>query len=226
MSTCLSRNELYSLAPESNLHRWLLAAVMVATVALGWIWPAFGFTVPVAMAAAVVGAFSRGRYVCGNVCPRGSFYDTFFRLVGGSRPVPALFSNLRFRWGVVVVLMSFMVLQIAQNPANPMHWGFVFWQVCAVTTAAGVALGLYYRPRTWCTFCPVGTMANGIGGGKDRLQIASNCKSCGICERSCPMDLTIAGHKSEGSLPHRDCLKCSSCVESCKVGALSFESTR
>jgi len=195
---------------------------MLVTIAFGWKWPMLGFTVPVAMVVGIGGSFLRGRYVCGNICPRGSFYDTLFRLIGGSRPVPSFLTSMRFRWGVLAILMSLMALQIAQNPGDPLHWGRVFWLVCLVTTAVGVALGLYYRPRTWCSFCPVGTMANAIGGDKDQLVIGASCKSCGVCEKSCPMDFSIVGHKAEGVLPNRDCLKCSSCVASCKVGALSF----
>jgi len=222
VSTCIPRNEVYSLAPAADVHRWILASVMLVTIAFGWKWPMLGFTVPVAMVVGIGGSFLRGRYVCGNICPRGSFYDTLFRLIGGSRPVPSFLTSMRFRWGVLAILMSLMALQIAQNPGDPLHWGRVFWLVCLVTTAVGVALGLYYRPRTWCSFCPVGTMANAIGGDKDQLVIGASCKSCGVCEKSCPMDFSIVGHKAEGVLPNRDCLKCSSCVASCKVGALSF----
>jgi len=196
---------------------------MLVTIAFGWKWPVLGFTVPVAMATGIGGSFLRGRYVCGNICPRGSFYDTFFRFIGGNRPVPSFFAGMRFRWGAMAILMSMMALQIAQNPGDPLHWGRVFWLVCLVTTAIGVGLGLYYRPRTWCSFCPVGTMANAIGGDKDRLVIGTNCRSCGTCEKSCPMDFNIATYKTEGVLPNRDCLKCSACVESCKAGALSFK---
>lgn len=222
MSTCRPENETYPLAPASDLHRWMLACVMLLTIALGWHWPVLGFTVPLAMAAGIGGSFWAGRYVCGNICPRGSFYDTFFRFLGGTRPVPAWLTGMRFRWWALALLMSLMALQIAQDPGNPMHWGRVFWLVCLVTTGVGVLLGLMYRPRTWCSFCPVGTMSNAIGGGKDLLQIAPHCRGCGACEKSCPMDLTIARHRGQGALPHRDCIKCSSCVASCRIGALSF----
>lgn len=226
MATGVQKIESYPLAPVSDLHRWFLALAMLATVLFGWKWPVLGFLVPVAMVTGIAGSLLRGRYVCGNICPRGSFFDTFFRLVGGSRSVPAILKDLRFRWAVVIVLMTLVTLQIAQNPKDPMHWGWVFWLVCVVTTAGGVLLGRIYSARSWCAFCPVGTMANAIGGNKDQLQIASDCKSCGVCEKSCPMELTIASHKSEGVLPHRDCLKCSSCVESCNCGALSFAGSR
>lgn len=213
-----------ALAPVRDLHRWMLATVMVTTILVGWKYPALGYTVPLAMAIGIAGGVLRGRYVCGNICPRGSFYDTLFRLVGGNRPVPELFRRMPFRWGAMAVLMTLMGLQIAQNPSDPMHWGRVFWLVCTVTTLVGIGLGMVYRPRTWCAFCPVGTMANAIGGSRDPLQIGQNCAGCGICEQQCPMDLTIHSHKESGLLPHRDCLKCSSCKDACPKGSLSWQS--
>lgn len=214
-----------SLRPVRDLHRWLLAAVMLITIAFGWAYPILGYTVPAAMVIGMGGGLLRGRYVCGNICPRGSFFDTLFRYLGGTRPVPARFSNMTFRWVVMAALMFIMGVQIAQNPTDPMHWGRVFWLVCVVTTSVGVVLGSIYRARTWCTFCPIGTMANAVGGSKDPLQISQACRECGLCETKCPMDLGIVKHKEAGSVPHRDCLKCSACVDSCPKDALSFPSS-
>lgn len=213
-----------SLAPVRDVHRWVLSTVMVTTILLGWQYPYLGYTVPVAMAVGIAGGFIRGRYVCGNICPRGSFYDTLFRFVGGNRPVPEFLSRMSFRWGAMAVLMTLMGLQIAQNPGDPLHWGRVFWLVCTVTTLIGIGMGIAYRPRAWCTFCPVGTMANAVGGSRDPLQIAHTCAGCSICEQQCPMHLTISSHRESGRLPHRDCLKCSSCKDACPKGALSWQS--
>lgn len=208
--------------PVSAPHRWFLGSIMILTIALGWQYPVIGYVVPVAMAAGIGGSFARGRYVCGNFCPRGSFFDTFFRLVGGNRPVPPLLRSLPLRWTIFTLLMGFMAWQITLNPADPLHWGFVFWMACTVTTAVGLGLGLLYRARSWCVICPVGTMANAIGGHTWPLRIDTGCRACGSCERHCPMGLTIASHREAGLLPHRDCIKCSSCVDSCRAGALSF----
>jgi len=202
--------------------KWLLALIMLAVVLLGWRYPMLGFVVPAAMLTGVVGGFFRGRYVCGNICPRGSFFDTYFSLLGTRRPVPDWMAGMPFRWLVLAALMGFMAWRLAQDPGNLEHWGSVFWSMCALTTALGVLLGLAYRPRTWCSFCPVGTLQNVSGGHKAPLQIAFECKSCRLCEKHCPMHLSIAAHREQGALPHRDCLKCSSCASACPAGALSW----
>lgn len=210
-----------TLAPKP-LYRWFLGLIMISVILLGWKYPLLGFAVPAAMITGMVGGFYRGRYVCGNICPRGSFYDTFFSFFAGSRPVPRFMYALRFRWVVMVVLMSFMAWRLAQNPADWHHWGRVFWSMCLITTAIGVPLGMLYRARSWCTFCPVGTFAAAVGGSKYQLEISPDCRQCGLCEKQCPMGLTIARHRDAGHLSHSDCLKCSSCAKSCPKGALTW----
>lgn len=208
--------------PVSDVHRWILAGVMLSVIGFGWRYPVVGFMVPVVMAAGIAGSFWRGRYVCGNFCPRGSFYDTMFRLVGGSRPIPEFMRKPGFRWGFMIVLMTALGLQISLKPNDPLHWGFVFWTACTVTTVIGIAAGAVFKARTWCSFCPVGTMGAAFGVGKYQLQIDHSCRSCGLCDKACPMELSVSQHAAAGALPHGDCIKCSSCVNACKIGALSW----
>lgn len=203
-------------------YRWLLATVMIVVVAIGWKYPLLGFAVPVAMVAGIAGSFVNGRYVCGNLCPRGSFYDTFFAIVGGNRQIPDRFRSFRLRWAILALLMGFMVYRLSQDPANLNHWGTVFWQMCALTTAAGIVLGFVHRARTWCAICPVGTLSAAIGGTRGNLQISHQCRGCGLCERHCSFGLSIAEHRSSGILPHLDCLRCSTCVDNCPHNALSW----
>ena len=56
-------------------QQWFLLWIMVLTVALGWKYPLMGFAVPVVIITGLTISFFRGRYLCGNLCPRGSFMD-------------------------------------------------------------------------------------------------------------------------------------------------------
>lgn len=222
MSTARAVARRFPLRQSPPLHRWLLATVMIATIAAGWLMPVIGFVVPVVMLTAIGYSLRKGRYACGNVCPRGSFFDTFLRPFGGNRTIPAGLRTPAVRWTVFAGLMGFMAFQISRDPANPLHWGFVFWLACVLTTAAAIGLGLTYQVRTWCAVCPIGTLTATLGAGKHQLQIDSGCKACGLCETTCPMELSIAVHRDRGTLPHADCLKCSTCHEACPQNALHW----
>lgn len=200
---------------KTRPYKWFTGLIMVSVLVFGWAYPLLGFIVPAAMLSGILGGFLRGRWVCGNLCPRGSFLDSWFTLVAARQEIPTLLKKSQFRWAVLTLLMGFMVFRLAANPGELEHWGRVFWQMCLVTTLAAFALGLRYSARSWCSFCPVGTMASSIGGEKYPLQIAPSCKGCKSCQESCPMQFEIASYRRGGSLREKDCLKCSACVQAC-----------
>jgi len=201
--------------------QWILAPIVLVTIGLGWWYPILGFTVPVVMVMGLVGGTIRGRYVCGNLCPRGGFFDRMVSPFSPRKPIPRIFRNRVVRWGVLVLLMGVMVFRIFQNPSSWAHWGRVFWVMCVVTTAVGVILGLFVHYRSWCAFCPMGTLQSALGGLKKPLQIsAERCIECRRCEKVCPMTLPIVSHKATGVVNERDCLRCSECVAVCPKQAL------
>ena len=166
-------------------YKWLLALIVVVVLLLGWRYPALGFVVPVAMGAGMAGGVFRGRWVCGNLCPRGSLFDTWLGALP-RRPVPAWMTRPAFRWGILVALIGLMVAQIAVDPGRWQHWGVVFWRMCLLTTLAGLVLAALFTSRGWCHICPVGTVAAQAGVGKLPLQIATACRGCGRCVSVCP----------------------------------------
>jgi len=206
-----------------RVFQWCLVLVAVVTVGLGWKYPLLGFVVPAVMLAGFVGGMIRGRYVCGNLCPRGSLFDRLISPISRKRAIPTFLRNMRFRWVLFAALMGFMVFRVSRNPTDVRHWGYTFWLMCTITTGIGVSLGVLYHPRIWCAFCPMGTVQNALGGGKRQIEMDSDaCIECGLCERVCPLGLAIVKHKEDGRLQDRDCARCSECVASCPKGALSW----
>jgi ferredoxin-type protein NapH len=210
---------------RQSMQRILLLVVLV-TIGLGWWIPWLGFSVPIVMITGVAVSLFRGRYVCGNLCPRGSFYDRIVSRFSRRREISQWLRSMPLRWTLFAVLMGLMVLRILQSPLDPLHWGRVFWMMCVVTTAVGIPLALYYHPRAWCSFCPIGTAQAVLGRGKLLLRIDGDaCRACGNCETSCTMGLSIAEHRDVGVLPHRDCVKCSECIAVCPADALAWPSS-
>lgn len=215
-------------APEKNNSRrktlqLMLAPIVPVVVLLGWKYPMLGFIVPVVMLTGIITGFFKGRYSCGNLCPRGGFFDRLIAPLSRNKPIPDFFVSMRFRWIVFSLLMGFMAFQISKNPASLEHLGRVFWIMCAVTTFVGVVLGVFINQRVWCSFCPMGTMQNVFGGAKQRLIIdIDSCRSCHKCERSCPMGIKIVDFKDMGQILSRDCLKCNECIYSCPKKAINL----
>jgi len=209
-------------ARRRSIQRAIWAIVVV--VIIGGLWyPLLGFVVPVVMLTGIIGGFFKGRYVCGWLCPRGAFLDRIIRPLSRVRPIPDWLRRPAFRWTIFALLMGFMVWQISLNPGDVYHWGRVFVRICIITTGIGVVLAVILHPRTWCSFCPMGTMQSAVGGSRAPLKMEDGCVECRACEQACPMNLTLIGRRRDDTtLPLPDCLKCGECVVTCPKRVLHF----
>ncbi len=195
---------------------WSLPIVAIG----GWFYPYLGFLMLLCMAAPVVIGAIRGRFWCGWVCPRGSFFDYVMSRFSRNKPAPKWLRSKAFRRGVLIFLMSMMTVQLTLAWPNPQAIGRVFIMLLTVTTLVGIGLAVAYKPRTWCTFCPMGTMASWVSRGKRPLNInPSACTSCSACSKLCPMYL----NPSQPDPSHAACIKCEQCVARCPRKALSFD---
>ena len=209
---------------QRKITQYSVLTIIFLTLGLGWKFPIIGFSVPIVMLTGTIVGIFKGRFICGNLCPRGSFFDRIVSLWNQKRTIPGWMRDMRFRWSLFIVLMSLMAFRLSQQPFSIDHWGHAFWQLCVITTVIGLVLGSIYHPRTWCAFCPMGMLQNVLGGAKHALHIdAASCKSCRLCEKKCPMALSIVVHKEAGKVNHRDCLKCAECIHACPTKALSLK---
>ncbi|MGD9639044.1 MAG: 4Fe-4S binding protein [Alphaproteobacteria bacterium] len=204
-----------------ELRQWFFTPLFILVIALGWKYPYLGYMAPVTMAAGFAVSFFKGRYICGNYCPRGAFFDRLMSRLTLSRPIPKFLKKKSFRYGVVVFMLSLMTYKIAINPFDAKYIGLVFWQMCFATSLLGVTLAVLYKPRTWCSFCPMGTIEAAIGGNKQPIVSQKGvCKSCGLCEKRCPMELEIVNKVEDGTIANPDCIKCGECIGSCPIKTL------
>ena len=183
-------------------------------------YPALGLVALICMLAPVVMAVARGREWCGNYCPRGSLWDEVFARLNPSRTIPAWAQDKRFRYGVLVLIFGLFTWQMVDAWPSIDAIGGVFLRIIFITTLIGVFLALVFSPRTWCSFCPMGTLASLLSKGKNPIHVAATCVSCGLCAKACPMDLNP--YRSGPLFADPDCIKCGVCVAKCPKKALSL----
>ena len=196
--------------------------ILLSYLAVGFFFfPLLGVVALVCMLAPVFLAPFKGRAWCGNYCPRGSLWDEVFARANPNRTIPAWARNRNFRYGVLVLIFGLFSWQMVGAWPNPEAIGLVFLRVIFITTLIGIFLALRYSPRTWCSFCPMGTLASWLSKGKNPLRLANSCVQCGLCAKACPMDL--APQKQGELFADPDCIKCGVCVQRCPKAALSFK---
>jgi polyferredoxin len=193
--------------------------IIVIIVSIGGIfYPKLGYFLLVVFATLMIIAPFRGRWFCGNLCPRGSFVDFWLGPISRKVKIPSIFKSMWFRVPVFIILMGFMLFRIMQAEGVVDKVGMVFVTLCIMTTTASILFGVLFSPRAWCTFCPMGTMQRSMGGSKYQLQVdKERCIACGLCQKVCPMQLPV-----NEILEKPDCIKCARCVEACPKEALRF----
>jgi ferredoxin-type protein NapH len=193
--------------------------IIVIIVSIGGIfYPKLGYFLLVVFATLMIIAPFRGRWFCGNLCPRGSFVDFWLGPISRKVKIPSIFKSMWFRAPVFIILMGFMLFRIMQAEGVVDKVGMVFVTLCIMTTTASILFGVLFSPRAWCTFCPMGTMQRSMGGSKYQLQVdKERCIDCGLCQKVCPMQLPV-----NEILEKPDCIKCARCVEACPKEALRF----
>ncbi len=202
---------------------WILPVILIA----GWRYPVLGYFIPFCMLAGIGLAMFKGRSWCNWLCPRGSSFDLVLGRVSRKGKIPLFLRTTPFRILIMAILMGVLLTQLPRFWPSVTGMGRVFVTMLSVTTLVGIVLGIVNHPRNWCTYCPVGSLGNWLGRGKQPLTISSDCNGCRVCDGVCPIQVNRWQHRPEQAeaavVPEWDCLKCGLCVEACPQKALALK---
>lgn len=221
VETVCKLNSSPDLSGKRRVHRWLWILMLIFFVLGFFVNRAYGWLALSCMVAPLVVAVKKGRYWCGWMCPRGSFYEHVLGKLKPGGTIPAWLRLPVVRWTIVSGLLLMMTVRLWKAWGDFSAMGGVLFQTIAVTTLAGILLGLVFHRRTWCAICPMGSIASVVGKGKEPLQITGDCVDCKRCTKVCPQQLPVSEFRHIGTIDHGDCLKCQQCVTTCRRGALS-----
>jgi polyferredoxin len=211
-------------ATKRRLKQYLSSIVFLFILIAGAFYPLLGYFIPLCMVLGLVSGFSHGRKWCDWFCPRGSFFDALIRPISPKKEIPRLLKNHPFRIAVFVFLMSVMAINLILRWPDPDKIGRFFMIMLYITTAAGIILALIFHQRSWCSFCPIGSLINWTSRDASHLKIDSaECVECKLCFRTCRMQIKPFLFKGEDTraVRDRDCLRCGLCVAVCPKDALS-----
>jgi NAD(P)H-flavin reductase len=219
------------------------AWIFTLTVAVGGLWfPKLGLLVLPVIAGLSLTSFFKGRYWCGNICPHGSLFDAVMLKFSKNREIPKFFKSNFLR----ITFLLFFSFQIGRKLINVINiygqapfldkLGFIFVASYLMVTVLGGITSIFYSPRTWCQFCPMGSIQHGsykagkaLGINKDtdaKVTIESTelCHECGKCARVCPMQLEpYLEWNQNGQLDNEKCIRCNTCVENCPADILEIK---
>ena len=147
------------------------------------------------------------------------------------RQIPPFVRTFGFRLLLVIVVFGSFGIGMYFAWGDLAAIGGVFWRMIVVTTLIGIVLSFVYAPMTWCSFCPIGSLAAWAAPKKSPLpkgfvgiRVDERCEAtCQTCARVCPMQLKPyeSRGKTEGYL-HSDCFKCGKCAKACPHHAVGM----
>ncbi len=223
---------------KKNFHRHFatpglnLYWIIIAYIIVGWFYPVVGLIALICMIGPVMTSIWKGRWWCGHVCPRGNMYDRLLSKYSPHKPIPAFVRTFGFRLFMVFFIFSMFGIQLTftvpWSEGGLAMWsgiGRVFWTIIVMTTIVGVTLSFIYAPRTWCSFCPMGTISRWVAPKKAPLPKAfTNIHVSSACQmnarssesRQARLDGRVAS--GEGGA------KCKNCARVCPMQLTPYDS--
>ncbi len=205
---------------------WILFIYLVLTYFV----PEVGVVAIICMIGPVAMSVRKGRYWCGHFCPRGSLYDKVVSRFSPHRPIPKFVRTKSFRVFMLCFIFAMFGWQLYTYGLTWAGVGRVFWNIILITTFVGIVLAFVYAPRTWCSFCPMGTLSAWCTprvpkSGFSRVCVASACQmKCKRCAKMCPMQLTpYESRGEEKGYLHPDCIKCGTCIKVCPTKVMEMK---
>jgi ferredoxin-type protein NapH len=208
--------------PYRKIIQLLLAPLVPLVIIGGIYYPYLGYFALAMMVLMLVLAIFRGRYYCGWICAMGAFHERILARISLKREMPPLFKKSWFRWLFFAGLVSLMVTRLLLSGGDPERIGAVFVMMWTVATTIAIAFGVYFKPRSWCNFCPMATMQGLYSQKTYLLKVSDNCKQCGLCRKVCPIQTNPGKYKAQGYVPNKECMRCGNCIVNCPKGALSL----
>lgn len=146
-----------------NQQKWTWI-ITIAWMTIANFWHPFGLYGFVCMFTPILLAlFGWGKMSCARICPRGSFIGLVTRPFSMGRPMPEWMHTKAFRFGIWSAMMgSFLVLLVLSIPRGIDAVGQTVLYFMEAATALGLIFGVLFKPRSWCTVCPMGFTSKNI----------------------------------------------------------------
>ena len=147
-------------------YRYLSVLFIVAVGIGGYFSPAIGLAVPVLMLLALALNVRSRRLFCSSVCPNGRALSAVAPVSKGRR-LPAFLVEPGMRRILCGFMLFCMVNLLARYGGGGIAAaGRGFWSIYLIAVGISALVGIAFKPRSWCAFCPMGTLQDTVSSLK------------------------------------------------------------
>ena len=147
--------------PSQQKWTWIIT---ITWMTIANFWPPFGLYGFVCMFTPILlSLFGYGKVSCARICPRGSFIGLFTRPFSLGLTMPKWMHTKAFKITLWSIMMgTFAVLLILAIPKGIYTLGSTVLYFMEAATALAFLTGIIFKPRSWCTICPMGFSSGNI----------------------------------------------------------------
>lgn len=132
--------------------------IMVAFLTLGIYDFRFGILGFGCMIAPIFHALKgKGKVHCQSYCPRGSILAKFLAPISMNKNMPAFMTEKVFKYFLLTLMIAVFSLSLSHAGLNFNKIAFSVFRFMSLSLILGMLLGIFYKPRSWCVICPMGT---------------------------------------------------------------------
>ena len=208
------------------LHWWKNYAflIMLIVMVIGLKYPVIMLLFIICMFGPAFTGLFFGRFWCGNICPIGLFFDNVLIKISNHKRAPELFKSKWIRIIFTALMMAMFIFEVLLAFDKPYMMGMVYYEMILQAVIIGTFLSVIYHHRSWCHFCPMGSMGalvTYLSRKKKVLSVSIDCSKCGKCEEKCPMG--ISPHEFKGlKLSSYNCIQCGICSKTCTNKSIGY----
>ena len=154
--------------PSQQKWTWIITIIWML---IANIWPPFGLYGFICMFTPIIIALSgRGKMSCARICPRGSFIGKFTPVFSRKKVMPTWAHTKKFKFVLWAIMMgSFIGLMFWAAPKGIYTLGKTVLYFMEAATLIAFITGLIFKPRSWCTVCPMGFTSGNIRNFLNRI---------------------------------------------------------
>ncbi len=155
---------------KTHSHMQWAWIFMVGFLTLGIVDFRFGILGFACMGAPMYHALrGRGKIHCQKFCPRGSLLGKFLSGISMQKNLPKFMTTKRFKHGLLIAMLTVFSFSMYHAGWNFKHIAFSMFRFMTMSLVIGIIMGIVFKPRSWCTVCPMGT-----GTGLIQKQVGKN----------------------------------------------------
>ncbi len=149
-------------------YRYISLFFIVAVAVGGYFLPLAGLAVPALIVTALITNARSTRYFCGNLCPNGRVLSTSLSAVSRRRRLPRFLHSSSFRRALCGFMIFCVINLLIRSGGGIEQFARIFWGIYVLSIGISFTMGSYFKPRSWCSICPVGTLQETLHPGPSR----------------------------------------------------------